>query len=40
MDIKFLFIGEDGVGKKSIISRFRILNCSSTPKLSNYTIKN
>lgn len=34
MDIRFLFIGEKHVGKKSIIARFKILNCSKTTTLS------
>lgn len=29
-EIRFCLIGESGIGKRSIINRFRILNCSST----------
>ena len=39
IDLRFCFIGEEGVGKRSIINRFKILNCSKTIDNTSNDIK-
>ena len=32
-ELRIILIGESGVGKKSIVKRFKILNCSETREI-------